>query len=115
MTAAQSAMGLLYTTWPDVRTAEDAAEVLLSEHLIACANILGESRSLYRWNNVVERSHETIVLFKTSASKSMAARDRIAQLHPYDEPAILNLAVGAHGSSEGFLDWVNAETGARPG
>ena len=115
MTAAQSAMGLLYTTWPDARSAEDAAEVLLSEHLIACANILGESRSVYRWNDAIERSHETIVLFKTSAAKAQAARTRIAQLHPYDEPAILDLTVGSGGSSPGFLDWVNAETGAPPG
>ncbi len=115
MTAAHSAMGLLYTTWPDARTAEDAAEVLLSEHLIACANILAESRSIYRWNNSIERSHETIVLFKTSAAKADAARTRIAQLHPYDEPAILDLAVGETGSSRGFLDWVNAETGGPPG
>ena len=115
MTAAQSAMGLLYTTWPDARSAEDAADVLLSEHLIACANILGEARSIYRWNGSIERSHETIVLFKTSAAKAETARTRIAQLHPYDEPAILDLAVGARGSSQGFLDWVNAETGAPPG
>lgn len=115
MTTAQSAMGLLYTTWPDIRSAEDAAEVLLSEHLIACANILGEARSIYRWNGALERSHETIVLFKTSAAKAEVARTRIAQLHPYDEPAILDLVVGAAASSPGFLSWINAETGAPPG
>ncbi len=48
MTRPESAMGLLYTTWPDRESAEAAAEALLAEGLIACANILGEARSVFR-------------------------------------------------------------------
>jgi len=111
MTKAHSAMGLLYTTWPDTASAQAAARTLLEERQIACANILGQAQSIYRWQGKVETAQEIIVLFKTSAAKADAARTRIAALHPYDEPAILDLAVRSEGSSSAFLRWIAEETG----
>jgi periplasmic divalent cation tolerance protein len=108
MTDAQNAMGLLYTTWPDEASAQAAARTLLEDKLIACANILGPSTSIYRWQGKVENATEIVVLFKTGSETANKARDRIAALHPYDEPAILNLAVHQTGSSHAFLDWVRA-------
>ncbi|WP_199200591.1 divalent-cation tolerance protein CutA [Alkalicaulis satelles] len=110
-----SAMGLLYTTWPDAQSAETAAEAVLAEGLCACVNILGESRSLFRWEGEMRSEREIIALFKTSAGKASALSDRIARLHPYDEPCIIDLAVSPEGSSDGFLAWVRGEAGARPG
>lgn len=114
MTGSSSAMGLLYTTWPDAQSAQSAAEALLSENLIACANILGEARSVFRWNGEVQHESEIIALFKTSAGAAAQTARRIADLHPYDEPAVLNLAVDPSGSSAAFLAWVASETGGRP-
>ncbi|MCR9130167.1 MAG: divalent-cation tolerance protein CutA [Alphaproteobacteria bacterium] len=115
MTRPESAMGLLYTTWPDGESAEAAAEALLAEGLIACANILGEARSVFRWKGEVQRETETIALFKTSAARAGRTAARIADLHPYDEPAVLNLCVDSSGSSPAFLSWVASETGDPPG
>jgi len=115
MTRSDSAMGLLYTTWPDGESAEAAAEALLAEGLIACANILGESRSMFRWKGEVQRESEIVALFKTSAGKAARTAARIADLHPYDEPAVLNLSVDPAGSSSAFLAWIASETGDPPG
>ena len=115
MSRPESAMGLLYTTWPDKESAEAAAEALLSEGLIACANILGEARSVFRWKGEVQREIEIIALFKTSAGKAERTAKRIADLHPYDEPAVLNLCVDPSGSSAAFLAWVTSQTGDPPG
>ncbi len=109
MTDPQSAMGLIYTTWPDKASVEAAARALLDERLIACANILGPSTSIYRWQGRIETSREVVALFKTSAGKCDTVRARLMELHPYDEPAILNLSVSHMGSSAPFLDWVNAQ------
>jgi periplasmic divalent cation tolerance protein len=109
MTGPQSAMGLLYTTWPDRESADHAAETLLQEGLIACANILGEARSVYRWNGEVQRETEIIALLKTSAANAERASGRIAELHPYEEPAILNVAINRVGSSPSFLNWVASQ------
>lgn len=115
MTGHTSAMGLLYTTWPDAGGAEAAAEVLLGEGLIACANILGESRSVFQWREEIRHERETIALFKTSRKRAEAAAARIAQLHPYDEPAILNLSVDPSGSAANFLSWVEQTTNSASG
>lgn len=115
MTEPRSAMGLLYTTWPDAESAERAAEALLRERVIACANILGEARSIYRWDGDVQRETEIIALFKTSSEKAEHTAARIMELHPYDEPAVLNLSVSSAGSSPAFLAWIMSETGVEKG
>ena len=109
MIKAHSAMGLVYTTWPDRASVEAAARALLEERLIACANILGSSTSIYRWQEKVETAEEIIALFKTSARQLDVLRDRIGELHPYDEPAIISLNIDADGSSAAFLAWVEEE------
>ncbi len=110
MTKAQSAMGLIYTTWPDEASAMAAAHTLLDDKLIACANILGSSTSVYRWQGAVETASEIAVLFKTSSARAAELQARLMELHPYDEPAILNLCVEKTGSSPAFLAWVDDET-----
>lgn len=110
MTKAHSAMGLVYTTWPDQPSAEAAARALLDEGLIACANILGPSTSIYRWQGEVEMASEIIALFKTSANQVTRLQARLVDLHPYDEPAVLNLGVQSEGSSAAFLAWVDEQT-----
>ena len=101
---------VLYTTWPDMESGERAAAQLLEDRLIACANILGESRSIYRWDGAVQSEKEIIVLFKTSATTAERTRDALLALHPYDEPCILALESRPGLSAEGFTDWVRSET-----
>lgn len=102
---------LLYTTWPDETGPRAAAATLLDEKLIACANILGASTSIFRWEGEVQTEREIVALFKTSAASAARACDRLAELHPYDEPCIVALPVDRSGSAPGFLAWVSAETG----
>jgi len=101
---------LLYTTWPDADTAEKAARAVVEEGLAACANLLGPGVSIYRWQGTVELAPECVLILKTSMSAAPALRERIAELHPYDLPAIVALPAVSDGSSTAFLSWVAAET-----
>ena len=56
-------MRVLYTTWPDADSAREAAAALLEEGLIACANILSGSTSIYRWQGEVKQEGEIVALF----------------------------------------------------
>lgn len=103
-------MRVLYTTWPDADSAREAAAALLEEGLIACANILSGSTSIYRWQGEVKQEGEIVALFKTAADRAGAARDRLIALHPYEEPCVIALGVEAAASAPGFLAWVEAET-----
>lgn len=111
MTQGPDTMALIYTTWPDAESAQSAAARLLEEGLIACANILAPARSVFRWAGEVQVETEVPALFKTAPARASQLAERIAALHPYDEPAIIRLAVERNGSSPAFLDWVIAETG----
>ena len=62
---------------------------MLDEEHIACANILGSMPSLFQLNGERGGAEETGVLFKTDAALFDRAIARLAQLHPYDAPAIL--------------------------
>ena len=103
-------MAILYTTWPDEDSAAAAAEALLDDRLIACANVLGTARSIFRWEGETRRETEIVVLFKTSATQAETVRDRLLILHPYDEPAIVQLGVEDAGTSPAFAHWVASES-----
>ncbi len=91
MFGGMEAMGpaLIWCSFADAGSAERAAGQLLDEGLVACANILPPMRSLYRWRGERGAGVETGVLFKTNAALLERATGRLAELHPYDEPAIL--------------------------
>lgn len=80
---------LIWCPFADAASAEAAARQLLDERLIACANILPPMRSLYAWQGERGEAAEVGVLFKTDASALDRATARLAEIHPYDTPAVL--------------------------
>lgn len=101
---------LIYTTWPDRQSADKAINSLLEQRLIACANILGTSQSVYRWEGQVTQDEELCILFKTPVEKAEQVRDQIERIHPYETPCILTLPADKVLSSQGFQDWLLKET-----
>jgi len=103
-----SDIALLYVTFPDRAEAARIAEIVLSERLAACVNILAPCMSIYRWQGAIERSEEVPALFKTSLQLGGRLRSRVEALHPYDLPVIETWPVAASIPVRG---WVAAETG----
>ena len=68
--------------------AESVARQLLADRLVACANILPAVTSIFAWNGEVQTADEVAVLFKTDGARLDRATARLAELHPYDTPAI---------------------------
>jgi periplasmic divalent cation tolerance protein len=86
--------------------ARAVVDPLLEERLIACANILGPFTSRYRWEGKIEQGEEVLLLMKTRCDTVPVLRRRIAELHSYDVPEILEVAV--QGGLQAYLDWVAA-------
>lgn len=80
---------LIWCPFGDEPSAAAAASQLLDEGLVACANILPPMRSLYVWKGERGEGREVAVLFKTDASLLDRATERLAEIHPYDAPAVL--------------------------
>ena len=80
---------LIWCPFADEASAVAAARQLLDERLVACANVLPPMRSLYTWQGERGEATEVAVLFKTDASALDRATARLAEIHPYDTPAVL--------------------------
>lgn len=99
---------LIWSPFADQATAEQAAATLLDEGLIVCANILPAVRSLYIWQGERGAGSECGVLFKTSAALLDTAVARLAQIHPYDTPAITGWRCDA--AAPATLAWLDGLT-----
>src|SRR5256885_12755121 len=97
---------LACSTFPEIETARRIAHQLVTENLAACANIIPEVESIYRWQDKIENAQETLVFFKTTAPRYAAFQDRLKALHPYEVPEIICLR-NADGLPE-YLSWVGA-------
>jgi len=96
----------IYTTWPDVSVAQQAARTLVGERLCACANILPGMTSIYRWRGEVETAQEAVMILKTTAQRAPALIARLDALHPYEEACIIGLDIDTAVSSPGFMAWI---------
>jgi periplasmic divalent cation tolerance protein len=98
----------VYIVTADMAEAERIAEVLVDERLAACVNILGGVRSVYRWQDAVERADEIAMIAKTKQVLFEPLAARVRALHSYDTPAIVAWPIVAGDSA--YLDWIAAET-----
>jgi periplasmic divalent cation tolerance protein len=99
---------IVLTTAPGDARAEAWARSLVEERLAACVNVLGPMISFYRWKGVVERDPERQVVIKTTRERVTALRARLRELHSYELPEFMVLAV--EGGSDEYLKWVLEQT-----
>ena len=88
------------------------ARRLVDERLAACVNIVGPIRSVYRWRDAVEDEPEFLLLIKTRASLLGRVERRVIELHSYEVPEVLTLALG--GGSAAYLGWLLESTASKP-
>lgn len=101
----------LLATAPDAASARTLAEALVGDGLAACVSLVPGVLSVYRWQGELRHDAEVLLLIKTTADRVEEVRGRFVELHPYEVPELLSLAVEAgHGP---YLDWVRQETGER--
>ena len=86
--------------------AERLATQLVERGLAACVNVLPQIRSVYRWNDAVERADESLLLIKYRSDRFEALRQAVLAAHPYELPEIIAVRLGdAHPP---YLDWIVA-------
>lgn len=100
----------VYTTYPSVVEAEEAGRALVGQRLCACVNILPGMVSLYRWQGVIERGDEVVMIVKTRASLYERVTTAIKAMHSYSVPAII--VIPLESVDRPYLEWLMAETDA---
>jgi periplasmic divalent cation tolerance protein len=98
---------ILTTVAADDR-AEALARQLVEERLAACVNLYPPMVSVYRWKGLVEQDAERQVVIKTTREKVAGLERRLRQLHSYELPEFVVLAVDD--GSSAYLSWVKDVT-----
>jgi periplasmic divalent cation tolerance protein len=95
---------IVLTTVANPDEAARLGRALVEEHLAACATLIPGAQSIYRWKDKVESETETLLLIKTGHEQLAALEARLHELHSYQTPEFLVLAVDA--ASQPYLDWL---------
>ncbi len=106
MTEPHISARIVLTTTASPEEAARLGRALVEERLAACATLLPGAQSIYRWEGAIESSVETMLLLKTGADQVAALEARLHELHSYQTPEFLVLAVDA--GSQRYLDWLKA-------
>jgi periplasmic divalent cation tolerance protein len=96
---------LVLSTFPDADSARRAARALIEEKLAACANLIPQIESVYRWKGAIETSSEVLLLIKSNVWKFQPLEAKIRELHPYEVPEIISLRIDS-GSAD-YLRWID--------
>lgn len=110
MLESNSSARIAMTTAASREEAERLGRVLVEERLAACATILPGVHSIYHWKDQIESSEECLLLLKTALHRLQALEARLHELHSYETPEFLVLAVEA--GSRAYLAWLEASLGA---
>lgn len=103
----ESGIVSIYVIFKDAAEAESVGRTVIEERLAACLNILGDTRSIYRWQGRIETATECAAVLKTSAVFAEALVRRIAELHSYDNPAITAWPIDF--APEPYVRWVRSQ------
>ncbi|MEP1144824.1 MAG: divalent-cation tolerance protein CutA [Henriciella sp.] len=95
-------------TCPRQRVAHAIADKAVETRAAACANVEGPMTSTYRWKGVVEQAFEFVLWLKAPAANFTKIEAIVADLHPYEVPAIV--ALGCTQVNAPYAAWVEENT-----
>ncbi|HEC77550.1 MAG TPA: divalent-cation tolerance protein CutA [candidate division WOR-3 bacterium] len=98
---------VIYTTFPDLKTAKHIINGLVKEKLAACGNIF-KLQSIFTWQEKIEEESEYGAFIKTRKSHYKKVEQYIKDNHPYEVPEIISW--GIQNGLDAYLDWVEKET-----
>lgn len=97
---------IVLVTTNDKAEAEKISQTLLSEKLIACANIISGVTSCFIWQGKVKKAEECLVIMKTRKSLFGELQLCVKAMHSYEVPEILELPIVD--GSEQYLSWLGS-------
>lgn len=97
---------IVFSTFANEADAARVTRVLVEERLIACANLLPGTRSIYRWQDGVKDEPEVLVLMKTRKQDWTALLSRLHDLHPYETPECVAVRMAA--GAPKYMAWLDA-------
>ena len=94
---------LVYTPCKDTKSAQNIASQLLNQKLAGCCNIIPNVKSLYFWDDQLNKDDEVLLLVKTTAANKEKVISTIEDIHFYDIPAIIAFPIEANSAYENWI------------
>ena len=91
---------------------DEAAKIsrsLVEAGLAGCVNIVGNVRSIYRWQGKIEDEAEVLMIAKTQRSLFSELSEKVKMLHSYSVPEIIAIPI-VEGLQD-YLNWLKEVTG----
>ena len=97
---------IVMVTTASKQEAENIAQHLLKERLIACANITTTPvSSLFHWAGKLEKAEEYLIFMKSRKDLFEKLTETVKALHSYEVPEIIALPIIE--GSKAYLDWLD--------
>lgn len=80
------------------------ARAVLAKKLAACVNVIDGLESHYLWQGRLTRAKESLLLIKTTKSKTSAVTKAIKAAHSYSVPEIVFVRIES--GERSYLKWV---------
>lgn len=96
----------IYITTKDRSEAENIAQALVGENLAACANIIDNMSSVYRWKDKVVTENECVLIVKSSYSNVHAITKRVKEIHSYEVPCVISLKISEQEGNQEYINWL---------
>ena len=101
---------VVFVTTSNNEQAAILADIIVSERLAGCVNIVPAIESIYLWEGKVTRDSEALMIIKTTDERYPELERRVNELHSYSTPEVV--AVRIERGSEQYLSWLRDSTAA---
>jgi len=88
------------------KTASELARSFVQERLAACVSIIPGVKSVYEWKGELCEEEEQMLLIKTTSARLPALTSRVNELHPYELPELIALAIQPDEGGLRYLTWL---------
>ena len=96
---------IIKTTVKNKVTKNNIIKELITNDYVSCINVIENVSSHYKWQGKVEDEKEDILFIKTMKRNEKLVYEVIIDIHDYDTPEIITIAINNIDSS--YLNWAN--------
>ena len=99
---------VIFVTCASKKEASKIANALLNKRIIACANIIGDVKSIFLWRGKVRNTVEILLIIKTTEKNFKKVQKIVRKLHSYEVPEIIGIPITS--GDKDYLKWIDEST-----